>query len=157
MLNGTNRRATESLRVQSDSGYVNSSDNVTLEYLKAKFLPLPAADKPIRWLRKIPIILPPFMFKKRLIQLILYSGKGLKSGITEEMSQHVLVDALFVTLVASRIFQIDNSQLFLLGSRLNVSFLILTVVIHLCSLVSQIVWICSFIQIHERCDHDTCI
>ena len=152
MLNSTNRRAAESLRVQSDNGYVNSSDNhsVNLEYLRNKFLPLPPENKPVSFLRRLPFILPPFMFKKRLIQLILYSGKSLKSGITEEMSQHVLVDALFVTLVASRIFQIDNSQLHLLGSRINVSFLILTVVIHLCSLVSEVIWICSFIQINEK-------
>lgn len=119
--------------------------------LKRTFLQLPRPDEQVGMWCKIPLIFPPFMFKRRLVQQILFGGTELKSGAIEEYSLHVLVEALFLTVSCQPLFtDVFIDKHFSILHSIFVSFFYFTVVVQVSSLIINIIWICSMAQLQER-------
>mmetsp|Transcript_5011 Transcript_5011/g.7655 ORF Transcript_5011/g.7655 Transcript_5011/m.7655 type:complete len:351 (-) Transcript_5011:99-1151(-) len=129
----------------------NSDDSRLLtEELINEFSQIQQSDADMALWKYLPVIYPPFIFKKRIIQLILFSGPGLKSIVMEEFGLHILVEALLVTIICTPIL----SETFT-GNDMGweqcylVSLFFITANVQLISLVNNIIWVCSFAQIGD--------
>lgn len=47
----------------------------------------------------IPSLLPPFLYRRRWIEYVLFCGPTLKSSLLEELSMHIVIEALLVTII----------------------------------------------------------
>ena len=119
--------------------------------LRHEFMQLPTPDTKVPWWYRIPFVLPPFMFRRRVIQQVLYGGTELKSGMLEEYSLHVLVETLLITVSCQPLFdQVFAFQDFDLVHTIFISFCFFTVSVQVCSLSTNILWICAIVQLQER-------
>jgi hypothetical protein len=119
--------------------------------LRHEFMQLPTPDAKVSWWYRIPFVLPPFMFRRRVIQQVLYGGTELKSGMLEEYSLHVLVETLFITVSCQPLFdQVFAFQQFDLVHTIFISYFFFTVSVQVCSLSTNILWICAIVQLQER-------
>jgi hypothetical protein len=131
------------------SNHLQESD--TIVAMRREFMQLPKPDVKVSWWCRIPFIFPPFMYKRRVIQQILYGGSELKSGMLEEYSLHVLVEALFITVSCQPLFdQVFAFQDFDLVHTAFLSYFFFTVTLQVCSLCTHIIWICAIVQLQER-------
>ena len=120
--------------------------------LRNEFLNLPKAGDKLPWYMRIPMAYPPFMFRRRLLQMLLCCGSGaeLKSGLIDELSQHVLVDTLFLTITVAPLFGHFDFSTEAFYQTAVLAWFFFTAVVILTSIVSQVTWICAIIQITER-------
>jgi hypothetical protein len=58
--------------------------NSLMHQFTEEFMKLPDRDDPVTWWRRLPFIYIPFMFRRRILQLIIFTGKDLKSGVLNE-------------------------------------------------------------------------
>jgi len=70
-----------------------------------KHYQLPSVNATIPLFFRIPQLLPGFIFKRRLHDMIYFGGDEVKQGLIEEMSIHILIDSLFFTITVSPIYQ----------------------------------------------------
>lgn len=79
------------------------------------------------------------------MQLIVFAGNESKSGLIQETSQHILVDALLLTISTTPVL-IAKEVTNLMGAVVLAAFYF-TMIVQLCALVSGVIWITVFEQI----------
>ena len=79
------------------------------------------------------------------MQLIVFAGNESKSGLIQETSQHILVDALLLTISTTPVL-IAKEVTNLMGAVVLAAFYF-TMIVQLCALVSGVIWITVFQQI----------
>ena len=79
------------------------------------------------------------------MQLIVFAGNESKSGLIQETSQHILVDALLLTISTTPVL-IAKDVTNLMGAFVLAAFYF-TMIVQLCALVSGVIWITVFEQI----------
>ena len=71
-------------RAASSFDEINThSPSPRVKELLTNFMQLPRPDSAVSFWAKIPLIYPPFLFKRRLVQQVLFGGNELRNGIIE--------------------------------------------------------------------------
>ena len=131
-----------------DSAAMEAPAKTLIETLRQECHSLVEPDAVRPWYKHIPFIVAPFISKRRLVQFLLYAGSGLKSGLIEELSQHILIDALLLTVTCTPITltpALDGPW-----EAVVYAMFFLTAVLQISSLTSCVIWICAFVQIESR-------
>ena len=145
-------------KVQSFSGHKPSHLSKAEFYaplyksLRNEFLSLPKETDVVPWYMRLPIVYPPFMFRRRLLQMLLCCGSGaeLKSGLIDELTQHVVVETLYLTIMIAPLFTHFDFETEAYYQTAVLALFYLSVVVIMSSVVSQVTWICAIIQITEK-------
>ena len=126
--------------------------NKLIHQYTSEFMQLPKEDDKISLWRRLPIIYIPFMFRRRILQLIIFTGNDLKSGVLNEFSQHILVETLLLIPICSQVFNTQFAEPETWNIRVGCVYtlFISTCVFLLCAVVSNIQFVCAFVQIHDR-------
>jgi len=116
-----------------------------IDALRNELHSLRPPDHCLPFYKRIPVIWAPFMSRRRLVQLIVFAGNESKSGLIQETSQHILVDALLLTISTTPVL-IAKEVTNLMGAVVLAAFYF-TMIVQLCALVSGVIWITVFEQI----------
>lgn len=77
---------------------------IFLRQQRERLFKLPPNTTPRPWLSYFFFPIASLCFEKRLDQLFLLSGREAKAGLISEMSTHILIDCLFLTITAQPIY-----------------------------------------------------
>lgn len=102
--------------------------------------------------KKSPFIYPPFQFRRRLLQLIIFTGPDLKNCVMQEFIQHVIIETLLLVNTTYFIFgtQFMDASSWSNGMGGLYFLMIVTNLCQLTSVVANIQFICTFVVIHDR-------
>ena len=114
-------------------------------YERVFTLPPPHAAAP--WHSWIPRLLVPICFADRFEQFLLTAGDEAKFGVVNELSTHILIDCLFLTITVAPIYsmQLDDSHTWLEHARLVVFYL--TFQIQLVSILLNAITIFTVVEV----------
>ncbi len=122
-----------------------SSQSLLLEWLQ--HAPPPFS----RWL---PCALPPFVYRRRWVELLLFAGGGaaMRAALVSEFSTHILVDALFTGISAAPTFGL---VLRLEGAEAGVTvvvqiLLVVCTIAQILSLSVHVIGMSAVLNIHEK-------
>lgn len=97
----------------------------------------------------IPRFFPPFMYRRRWIEFILFCGATLKSSLLEELSVHIVVETLLLSITMQPIISNTLDVTTIKQSVLFISICAASVVL-LVSITSHVLLACAVITINER-------
>jgi hypothetical protein len=146
--------ATERAVSALDEFYSAEKKKMSLIYsLTSEFLKIPQKSDVLPLWRRSPFIYPPFLFRRRLIQLIVFTGPDLKNCVMQEFIQHIIVETLLLVNTTYFLFgsQFMDESSWTNGMGAMYFLVILTNMLQLVSVVANVQFICTFVVIHDRC------